>query len=128
MPRSDEEQGTRAALKAVALTGVVLTLAAPFVLGKPSVLGVALGSGIATLNLWALGRVVRALMAGASLPWVALGGLKLLALLGVMALIIKYELAGLLPLGAGYAALPLGIVLSQLAGARTPALSSSDKG
>jgi hypothetical protein len=43
-----------------------------------------------------------------------------------MALIIRHELAGLLPLGVGYAALPLGIVFSQLAGARTPALSSSD--
>jgi hypothetical protein len=117
-PRSDEEQQLRATLWAVASCGAVLTLASPFVLGQSGVLGVALGSVIATLNLWALARVVRALLTGASLPWVVLGGLKLLGLLALVGLLIKLGVTTLLPLGFGYAALPLGIVLSQLRGGR----------
>ena len=117
-PRTDEDHSLRAALWAVALTGAVLTLGAPFVLGKEGVLGVALGSLIAALNLWALGRVVRALMNGAGLPWVLLGGAKLFALLALVALILKLEIAGLIPLAIGYGALPIGIVLSQLGSGR----------
>ena len=97
----------------------MLTLGSPFVLGKEGVLGVALGSLIAALNLWALTRVVRALMNGASLPWVVLGGAKLFALLALVALILKLELAGLVPLAIGFSALPIGIVLSQLGSGRS---------
>lgn len=117
-PRTDEDHSLRAALWAVALSGAVLTLAAPFLLGKGGVVGVALGSLIAALNLWALTRVVRALMNGAGLPWVLLGGAKLFALLALVALILKLEIAGLIPLAIGYGALPIGIVLSQLGSGR----------
>ena len=117
-PRTDEDHSLRAALWAVALSGAVLTLAAPFLLGKGGVVGVALGSLIAALNLWALTRVVRALMNGAGLPWVLLGGAKLVALLALVALILKLEIAGLIPLAIGYGALPIGIVLSQLGSGR----------
>ena len=116
--RSDEDTGLRAALWAVALSGAVLTLAAPFLLGKEGVLGVALGSLIAALNLWALTRVVCALMNGAGLPWVLLGGAKLFLLLALVAVILKLEIAGLVPLAIGYGALPIGIVFSQLGGGR----------
>jgi hypothetical protein len=119
-PRSDEEEQLRTTLWVVAASGAVLTIAAPFVLGRPGVLGVAFGASIAVLNLWVLARVVRSLLAGAGLPWVVLGGLKLLALLALVALLLKLEVTTLLPLGFGYAALPLGIVLSQLRG-RPPA-------
>lgn len=127
-PRSEEEQQLRTTLWAVALSGAVLTLAAPFVLGRAGVLGVALGSLIAVLNLWVLARVVRALLGGAGLPWVVLGGFKLLGLLALVGLILKLGIAPLLPLGFGYAALPLGIVLSQLRGGRPAAreLTSPD--
>jgi hypothetical protein len=117
-PRTDEDHSVRAALWAVALSGAVLTLGAPFVLGKGGVLGVALGSLIAALNLWALTRVVRALMNGAGLPWVLLGGAKLFVLLALVAVILKLEIAGLVPLAIGYGALPIGIVLSQLGSGR----------
>lgn len=115
-PRSDEEQQLRTTLWAVASSGAVLTLVAPLVLGQAGMLGVAFGAAIAVLNLWVLARVVRSLLAGAGLPWVVLGGLKLVALLALVALLLKLEVTTLLPLGFGYAALPLGIVLSQLRG------------
>ncbi|HKY35591.1 MAG TPA: hypothetical protein VJN18_06625 [Polyangiaceae bacterium] len=117
-PRTDEDHSLRAALWAVALSGAVLTLGAPFVLGKDGVLGVALGSLIAALNLWALARVVRALMNGAGLPWVLLGSAKLFVLLALVAVILKLEIAGLIPLAVGYGALPIGSVFSQLGGGR----------
>jgi hypothetical protein len=117
-PRTDEDHSLRAALWTVAISGAVLTLGAPFVLGKEGVVGVALGSLIAALNLWALARVVRALMNGAGLPWVLLGGAKLLALLALVAAILKLEIAGLIPLAIGYGALPIGIVFSQLGSGR----------
>jgi len=120
-PRTDEDQSLKAALWAIALCGAVLTLGSPFVLGKGGVLGVALGSLIAALNLWALAKVVRALMNGAGLPWVLLGGVKLIALLAVVTVILKLEIAGLVPLAIGYGAMPLGIVFAQLGGGRNPA-------
>jgi hypothetical protein len=120
-PRTDEDQSLKAALWAIALCGAALTLGSPFVLGKGGVLGVALGSLIAALNLWALAKVVRALMNGAGLPWVLLGGVKLLALLGLVTAILKLEIATLVPLAIGYGALPLGIVFAQLGSGRTPA-------
>jgi hypothetical protein len=123
-PKTDEEQGLRSALWAIALTGALLTLASPFVLGRGGVVGVALGSAIAAFNLWALGRIVRAFMNGAGLPWVLLGALKLLGLLAVVAVVLKLGLTTAIPLAIGYAALPVGIVFAQLGAARPRAATS----
>jgi hypothetical protein len=128
-PHTDEEHSLRAALWAIALTGAVLTLASPFVLGQKGVIGVALGSLFAGFNLWALGRIVRAFMNGAGLPWMLLGGLKLFGLLGVVGLVLKLELTSVIPLVVGYAALPIGIVFAQLGSARSqPATAPSVDG
>ena len=118
MPKTDEEQGVRTALWAIALTGAALTLASPFVLGKQGVVGVALGSAIAAFNLWSLARIVRAFMGGAGLPWVLLAAFKLIGLLVVVALVLKSGLTTVIPLVVGYAALPVGIVFAQLGAAR----------
>lgn len=117
-PKTDEERGLRAALWAIALSGAALTLASPFVLGRDGVLGVALGSMIAALNLWSLGRIVRAFMNGAGLPWVLLAALKLVGLLAVVAVLLKLGITTVIPLAVGYGALPLGIVFAQLGAAR----------
>jgi hypothetical protein len=124
MPPTDEDSGLRAALWAVAITGVVFTLASPFVLGKHAVLGVALGAFVAAFNLWALARIVRAFMNGAGLPWVLLAALKLFGLLALVALVLHLELAAVVPLAVGYVALPVGIVFAQLSGARPRAATS----
>ena len=114
-----EDRGLRAALWAIALTGAVLTLGSPFVLGKSGVAGVALGSLIAAFNLWALARIVRAFVSGgAGLPWVLLAAFKLVGLLAVVALVLHLGITTVIPLAVGYGALPIGIVLSQLGSAR----------
>ena len=119
MPRSDEDgHGLRAALHAVAISGALLTLASPFVLGLRGIVGVAIGAAIATLNLWALGRIGRAFVHGAGLPWALLGALKLVGLLALLALVLKLGITDVIPLAIGYGALPIVIVFAQLGAAR----------
>jgi hypothetical protein len=123
--RSDEDDhGLRAALHAVAISGALLTLGSPFVLGLRGIVGVALGASIATLNLWALGRIVRAFMHGAGLPWILLGALKLVGLLALLALVLKLGLTSVIPLAIGYGALPVGIVFAQLGAGRPRAATA----
>lgn len=124
----DETDGLRTAIWAVAITGALLTLASPFVLGRAGVVGVALGAAIATLNLWALGRIVRAFMNGAGLPWILLGALKLFGLLGALGLSLRLGVTTVIPLAIGYGALPVGIVFSQLGAARPRAATSPSIG
>ena len=128
MPSTDEDSGLRAALWATALSGAALTLASPFVFGRSGAIGVALGSGIAAFNLWALGRIVRAFMNGAGLPWLLLGALKLVGLLVVVAGVLKLGLTTVIPLAVGYGALPVGIVFAQLGAARPRATTYPDSG
>jgi hypothetical protein len=125
MPKTDEDYGLRAALWAVALTGLVLTLAAPFAIGPAAVVGVALGASIAFVNLWSLARIVRAFINGAGLPWVLLAALKLLALVAIVAFVLKLGWTTVIPLAVGYGALPLGIVLAQLKSPRPDALEAT---
>ena len=118
MLKTDDDQGVRTALWAIALCGAALTLGSLFVLGKEAVVGVALGSLIAAFNLWSLARIVRAFMNGAGLPWVLLAALKLIGLLALVALVLQLGITTVIPLTIGYAALPVGIVLAQLGAAR----------
>jgi hypothetical protein len=124
MARAEDDNGLRAALWGIVLTGGALTLASPLVLGRSGVLGVALGSGIAAFNLWALARIVRAFMNGAGLPWVLLAALKLFGLLAVVALVLKLGITTVVPLAIGYLAMPVGIVIAQLSSARPRAAIS----
>jgi hypothetical protein len=124
MLKNDDDHGVRAALWAIALTGAVLTLGSPFVLGQRGVVGVALGSAIAAFNLWALARIVRAFVNGAGLPWVLLAGFKLIGLLALVALVLQLGLTTVVPLAIGYGALPVGIVIAQLGAARPRAATS----
>lgn len=124
MVKTDDDNGLRSALWGIALTGALLTLASPFVLGQSGVLGVALGAGLAAFNLWALARIVRAFMNGAGLPWVLLAALKLFGLLAVVAVLLKLDITTVVPLAVGYGALPVGIVIAQLSLARPRAATS----
>jgi hypothetical protein len=98
----------------VLAVAVVLTLTAPFVVGREHMPGVAIGGALATLNLAAIALVVRGVMRGALLSWGSLAGVKFALLLFVTWVVLKNHWAGVLPLALGYAALPLGIVVGQL--------------
>jgi lipid-A-disaccharide synthase-like uncharacterized protein len=104
-----------ATLWTVALAGAVLTLSSPLIFGASGVISAGLGAGLAVGNLWAIGRIVRGLLGGTGgLTWGPLGLLKLFALFLVLYILIRHDLARVLPLAFGYLALPFGIVLSQL--------------
>jgi hypothetical protein len=98
----------------VLAVAVVLTLSAPFIIGREHVRGVAIGGVLAALNLAAIGLVVRGVVRGALLSWGSLAGVKFALLLFVTWVVLKNHWAGVLPLALGYAALPLGIVVGQL--------------
>jgi hypothetical protein len=112
----ERDDGVLRSLVAVAVTAVVLTVLAPFALGKATLLGVAIGGALAVGNLWAIAAIVRGLLRGAGLPWAVFGTLKFSALLFVVWIVLKNDWADVMPLVLGYAALPLGIVVGQLGG------------
>jgi len=119
---STEPDGIATAIWSVAIVGLGLTLAAPTLLGSGSRSSVALGVLLAIGNLWAISRTVRGFLhpAGARSPWISLAMLKFaLMFLGILFL-VRAGYAKLLPLCIGYAAMPLGIVVSQLKSAGAP--------
>jgi len=100
----------------VAVVGALLTIVVPFSLGSASRLSVGLGGIVAVVNLWAVIRIVRAFLypAGARAPWILLALVKLAALFAAVSFLVRGGSAQVLPLMIGYAALPLGIVVSSL--------------
>jgi len=119
---STEPNGIASAIWSVAIVGALLTLAAPTLLGTGSRLSVAIGVLLAIGNLWAISRTVRGFLypAGARSPWISLAMLKFAVMfLGVLFL-VSGGYAKLLPLVIGYAAMPVGIVISQLKTAAAP--------
>jgi hypothetical protein len=121
--QSTDQNGVATALWSVVVVGMLLTAAAPLLLGAHTRVSVALGAALSALNLWAVARMVRGFLdpAGARSPWITLSMIKFAVLfLGVLFL-VRGGFAKVLPLAIGYAALPLGIVISQLkSAAATP--------
>jgi hypothetical protein len=111
-----DRKGMAAALWGVAVVGVLLTLAAPVLLGAGAAPSAAIGAALALGNLWALSRLVQSFLqgTGARLPWLVVSVLKFCALFLIVAVLVRAGHAAVLPLMLGFAALPLGIVASQL--------------
>jgi lipid-A-disaccharide synthase-like uncharacterized protein len=113
--RRNDDGNVGPTLWTVALTGVVLTLCSPLVFGVSGVVSTGIGGAMAVANLWAISRLVRGLVGGGrGLTWGPLGAIKLMALFLVLYILLRHDLAKVLPLAFGYLALPIGVVLSQL--------------
>ncbi|UQA60995.1 ATP synthase subunit I [Polyangium aurulentum] len=112
----------RAALLGVIGSAVVLTVGAYAVMGRQAAQGVAIGGGLAAINLLVFAVIGEAVVArrGRTSPWAAVGMLKLVALLGVVWLILRSGIASGLSLAVGYGALPMGITLGSLFGPKPP--------
>jgi hypothetical protein len=115
MDDAEQPTGVLSLAWPVAAVAVVLTGLSPFVLGVGEMRGVAVGGALATANLAAIGFVVRGVLRGAMLSWGSLAAVKFAALLFVTFIIVRNHWAGIIPLALGYAALPLGVVVGQLA-------------
>jgi hypothetical protein len=115
----------RASLAAVAVTGGVLALAALALFGVSAGFSVAVGAGLAVANLWALARIVQALLpegeSGRTAPggsgagaWAILGVVKMFALFAVVWFLMHQGIVSALPMLVGFGALPIGIAIGSL--------------
>jgi hypothetical protein len=109
---------------AIAIFTPVLALAAYALFGVHGMVASAAGSILAFVNLWAVARVVRGLVAETQLRsrWSLLAFLKMLALIGVVYALVAGGFP-ILAVALGYSAMPLGIVVGQL---WTPAPAAED--
>lgn len=109
-----------ASIMAIAAIGLVGAFFAGFLFSWRAGLSVAMGATTAALNLWLLGFLLRRwLQPGASVaPWAVATALKFGTLIALLYLLVVSGLAQPLPLILGFGALPLGIVVGQLGGAR----------
>jgi hypothetical protein len=130
-PPSRLDARLRASLVAVALTGATFALMALAFVGLSSAVSVAVGAGLATVNLWTLARIVAALLPdeaggptggtrGASgarpttVAWALLGIVKMFALFAVVWLLMQHEVVSALPMLVGFGALPIGIAIGSI--------------
>lgn len=114
-PSDEEQSGIGPALWAVAVVGALLTVSSPLLFGAAGVVSTGVGAALATSNLWLVARTVRAFLnpRGSRPSWGLLAVIKLGAMFLLLSAAVQRGWLEVLPLGLGYAALPLGIVLSQ---------------
>ncbi len=127
----------RASIVAVAVTGAVLSAGGVAAGGLRTGGSVAAGAAMATGNLWALARVVVALLPddqeahepnprGASQggqgkgAWTMLALVKTAGLLVAAWAILSYRVAAPLPMLVGFVALPIGIAIGAIVSDRRP--------
>ncbi len=114
-----ETDQLRAVFWAVLLIGVSMVLLSG-VFRSSATGGVALGAGLAVANLAAFTYIVRGTIEPSASrgPVILLALFKLLVMTVGLYLVLSAGWIELLPLAAGYGALPMGIVLGQLQPAR----------
>lgn len=101
---------------AMAVTGACLCAGALMLFGDGHAGGVAVGAGLAVANFLSIGWIVRGLVAAersAGLITLAVL-LKLAVLFGGILMLVRWGLVDVLPVIVGYAALPIGIVATQV--------------
>ncbi len=120
-PSSGADPRLRVYLRAVGWTGGVMALAALAFFGVGTALSVAVGAGIAFANLWALARIVGALLPSTAEgaqrgkgAWALVALLKMFGLVAAVWLLMRHGVVSALPLLAGFGALPIGIAIGSL--------------
>jgi hypothetical protein len=119
--------GLRPHLWGVVLSGAALTLGATAFVGSAAIASVALGAVLAAGNLWALARIVRALLptdalgakAQSRAGWALVALLKTGTILGVVWLLMRHRIVLPLPMVVGFLALPIGIAIGSLVSDRS---------
>jgi hypothetical protein len=119
----------RTAVRSVAVAGGAMAFGAAAFVGLRTGLSVAVGAAIAGANLWALARIVAALLpsdgASASVQsragWALLALLKMGGLFAVVWLLMRYGVVSPLGMLVGFMALPIGIAIGSLVSDRSAA-------
>jgi hypothetical protein len=122
-PRAEADPRLRASIMAVAGVGAALSAAALAFFGPTTALSVVVGAAVSTANLWALGRIVSALLPSESdgaqaqsrAGWALLALVKMLSLVAVVWLLMKHGVVSPVPMLVGLGALPIGVVVGSLA-------------
>lgn len=112
----------RTSIAAVALVGAGLALVALVIFGMSTALSVAVGGAIAAGNLWALARIIAALLPDAAhsarsqnkAAWALLAVLKMFGLIVAVWLLMRHGVVSPLPMVVGFGALPIGIAIGSL--------------
>lgn len=125
-PSLTTAEALRRTLGSVAGCGAALATIALLWLGWRPALYVVLGAAVAVANLYVLGRVAVALLAGGApkATWGVVGLLKLAVLFGGIKALFEGNHAVALPVLMGYGALPIGITVAPLF-LRAPSAPSS---
>jgi len=112
----------RTSIAAVALVGVGFALVALLVFGISAGISVAVGAAIAAANLWALARIIAALLpddaqsarSQSKAAWALLAVLKMFGLVFAVWLLMRHGVVSALPMVVGFGSLPIGIAIGSL--------------
>jgi len=111
---AERDPSLTAAYLSVAGSGVFLLVTSAVYFGPRSSAGVALGVVLAVSNLWVLERLVRVYLQSEGGRWALMALVKSTALFATVGLLVKTGAIDVLPLIAGFGALPVGVVLAGL--------------
>ena len=111
---AERDPSLNAAYVCVAASGVLLLVVSALYSGPRSLAGVALGVVLAISNLWVLERVVGVYLQAERGRWALMALVKSTALFVIVGLLVKTGAIDVLPLVAGFGALPAGVVLAGL--------------
>lgn len=117
-PEKKRDPVLRGAVKATAATGIALTIMMAIAVGPGFAIGTLIGGALAASNLILFIRVGEVFLSqrGKGGPWAVLGGLKLVALLFCVFIILRQGAVSALAFVIGYGSLPIGISLSSFFG------------
>jgi hypothetical protein len=112
----------RTSIAAVALVGAGFALLALVVFGMSTAFSVAIGAAIAAANLWALARIIAALLpddaqsarSQSKAAWALLAVLKMFGLVVAVWLLMRHGVVSPLPMVVGFGSLPIGIAIGSL--------------
>jgi hypothetical protein len=113
LPPAPLDEGLRLAVWAVAGCAVLLAMGTMVLFDGRTALGVLIGGALAAFNLLAFSFIVRGVLRGGSSGrlWSLAGVFKFLVLVFLAWLLLRRGLTNGMSLVAGYAALPMGIVI-----------------
>jgi hypothetical protein len=111
---TERDPNLSAAYLAVAAAGGFAIVAAGAAYGLRAMLAVGVGATLAMSNLWVLEKLVAAYLKTSGGRWAAIATVKAALLFALVALLVKTGTLDVLPLTAGFAALPVGILFSGL--------------
>lgn len=120
MTDNRDDPTLRRTYMAVALVGLVAAIVAFVGVSGHWGSSVAVGAGIATVNLYVLARTVQNLLGGGRRAWVVLALLKFAALFGITYLMIRSGVVAPLGLAVGFGSLPFGILLATALAPKQP--------